>query len=140
MPSRPSVQVVLRDSMSTSPDCSAVKRFCVVVGTNFVLFTSPSAAVATARQESASMPRMTPWLSGSEKPGTVPAMPHSICPRFSTASSVAEPDPCAAADGAQAIPASNPVANSMAHDLLPQPITRSPLFRAGHPAGRATVR
>ena len=35
--SRDSVQVVLRDSTSTSPDCSAVKRFCAVVGTKRTL-------------------------------------------------------------------------------------------------------
>ena len=32
MVSRVRVQVVLRDRMSTSPDCSAVKRCCAVSG------------------------------------------------------------------------------------------------------------
>ena len=35
--SRVSVQVVLRDRMSISPDCSAVKRCCAVSGTHLTL-------------------------------------------------------------------------------------------------------
>ncbi len=48
--SRDSVQVVLRLSMSTSPDCSAVKRFCAVVGTKRTRLASLNRAMATARQ------------------------------------------------------------------------------------------
>ena len=40
--SRVSVQVVLRDRMSISPDCSAVKRCCAVSGTYLTLLASPS--------------------------------------------------------------------------------------------------
>ena len=48
--SRERVQVVLRAITSTSPDCSAVKRFCAVVGTKRTLFGSPNSAAAKARQ------------------------------------------------------------------------------------------
>ncbi len=40
--SRCKVQVVLRDSTSTSPDCSAVKRCCAVSGTYLTLLASPN--------------------------------------------------------------------------------------------------
>ena len=48
--SRLIVQVVLRDSMSISPDCSAVKRSLAVSGVNLTLVPSPKIAAATARQ------------------------------------------------------------------------------------------
>ena len=66
--SRVSVQVVLFDSMSTSPDCSAVKRCCEVSGTYFTFSASPKIAAATARQTSTSRPTHLPWLSASMKP------------------------------------------------------------------------
>ena len=48
--SRLIVQVVLRDSTSISPDCSAVKRSLAVSGVNLTLVASPKTAAATARQ------------------------------------------------------------------------------------------
>ncbi|MOA62761.1 hypothetical protein D3C78_1882800 [compost metagenome] len=55
--SRELVQVLLRERMSTSPDCSAVKRSLAVSGLNFTLEASPNTAAATARQTSTSIPR-----------------------------------------------------------------------------------
>ena len=66
--SRVSVTVVLLDSMSTSPDCSAVKRCCEVSGTYFTLSASPKIAAATARQTSTFRPTHLPWLLASMKP------------------------------------------------------------------------
>ena len=68
--SRVMVQVVLRDSRSTSPDCSAVKRCCAVSGMYCTLLASPNTAAATARQTSTSMPVHLPWVSGCEKPAS----------------------------------------------------------------------
>ena len=48
--SRDIVQVVLRDSTSTSPDCSAVKRSLAVSGMNLTLVGSLKIAAAIARQ------------------------------------------------------------------------------------------
>ena len=89
------VQVVSRISTSTSPDCSAVKRLVEVSGTYFTLDVSAKIAAARARQPSASRPFITPWLSGSEKPGVDPSTPQTSCPRALIASSVAEPLPSA---------------------------------------------
>ena len=66
--SRVRVPVVLRDSMSTSPDCSAVKRCWAVSGTYLTFSESPKRAAATARQTSTSRPTHLPWLSASAKP------------------------------------------------------------------------
>ncbi len=116
--SRPSVSVVSRDSTSTSPDCSAVNRFCVVSGENFTLLASPNTAAAMAWQVSASMPFMTPWLSGSENPAVSPAVPHTSMPRAFTASSVCEPLACAwagvAKHAASAVAAIAPAASRAA--------------------------
>ena len=48
--SRDCVQVVLRDSRSTSPDCKAVKRSFEDKGMNLTLSGSSKIAAATARQ------------------------------------------------------------------------------------------
>ena len=48
--SRDIVQVVLRESTSTSPDCSAVKRSVAESGVNFTAFGSLKIAAAMARQ------------------------------------------------------------------------------------------
>ena len=58
--SREDVQVVLRASTSTSPDCSAVKRSLAVSATNFTLVGSLKIAAATARQRSTSRPVQLP--------------------------------------------------------------------------------
>ena len=54
--------------MSTSPDCTAVKRCCEVSGTYFTFSASPNIAAATARQTSTDRPLHLPWLSASMKP------------------------------------------------------------------------
>src|SRR5262245_21730857 len=72
--------------MSTSPDCSAVKRCWAVVGTNFTLSASPKIAAATARQVSTSSPVHLPWLSALAKPATPVLTPQMSCPRALTAS------------------------------------------------------
>ena len=66
--SRVSVQVVLRDSRSISPDCRAVSRACALSGTYLTFLSSPNTAAATARQTSTSIPRQTPFSSGAPKP------------------------------------------------------------------------
>src|SRR5262245_37897986 len=86
--SRVSVQVLLRESTSTSPACSEVKRCCEFSGTNLTLFASPSTAAATAGQKSTSRPVHLPWLSAFEKPGPEVLTPHTIWPRDFTASNV----------------------------------------------------
>ena len=65
--SRDSVQVVLRDSTSISPDCSAVKRSLADSGTNLTLVGSLKIAAAIARQTSTSSPVQLPLSSGDEK-------------------------------------------------------------------------
>ena len=67
--SRDSVQVVLRDSTSISPDCRAVKRSFADSGTNFTLVGSLKIAAAMARQKSTSSPVQLPLSSGAENPG-----------------------------------------------------------------------
>src|SRR5690349_8803273 len=86
--SRVSVQVLLRDSTSISPDCSDEKRCCEFSGTNLTLFASLSTAAATALQKSTSRPVHLPWLSAFEKPGPEVLTPHTTWPRALTASSV----------------------------------------------------
>src|SRR3972149_2529278 len=82
------VQVVLRESTSTSPDCRAVKRCCAVNGVYLTLLASPNTAAATARQTSTSRPFHTPFESGWEKPARPVLTPHCTKPFFCTASSV----------------------------------------------------
>src|SRR6185312_6255437 len=86
--SRESVQVVLRDSTSISPDCSAVKRSLADSGTNFTLVGSLKMAAATARQTSTSMPVQLPLSSGAEKPGKPWLTPQDSMPRSLTVLSV----------------------------------------------------
>ena len=82
--SRDSVQVVLRDSTSISPDCSAVKRSLADSGTNFTLAASLKIAAAIARQISTSRPAQLPLSSGAEKPGKPWLTPQDSMPRSLT--------------------------------------------------------
>ena len=84
--SRVSVMVVLFDSMSTSPDCSAVKRCCEESGTYLTFSESPKMAAATARQTSTSRPTHLPWLSASMKPAVPWPTPQISAPRALMAS------------------------------------------------------
>src|SRR5215472_12112528 len=75
------VQVVLRDSTSISPDCSAVKRSLADNGTNLILLGSSKMAAARARQMSTSRPVQLPLSSGEEKPGRPWLTPQDSWPR-----------------------------------------------------------
>jgi hypothetical protein len=86
--SRDEVQVVLRASTSTSPDCSAVKRSLAVNGTNFTLLASLKIAAASALQKSTSRPLQRPCESGRPKPASVPFDPQLSTPRCLTVLSV----------------------------------------------------
>src|SRR6185437_12501803 len=86
--SRDDVQVVLRMSTSTSPDCSAVKRSFADSGTNLTLLTSLKMAAAIARHTSTSSPVHLPCASGKPKPASVPLAPQLSVPRFLTVASV----------------------------------------------------
>src|SRR3954454_15503249 len=86
--SRDEVQVVLRASTSTSPDCSAVKRSFAVSGTNFTLVASLKIAAASALQKSTSRPAQRPCESGRPKPASVPLDPQLSTPRCLTVLSV----------------------------------------------------
>src|SRR4051812_30420866 len=101
--SRVIVQVMLAKATSTSPDCTAGRRCAGARLTNLTLLASANTAAATARQESASIPRITPWLSGSEKLAELPMTPQFSTPRALTAASVGEV--VAAGAWAQALPA-----------------------------------
>src|SRR4051812_38329274 len=72
--------------MSTSPDCSAVKRCCEESGTNLTLSASPKIAAATARQTSTSRPTHLPWLSAIMKPAVPWPTPQTRLPRALIAS------------------------------------------------------
>ena len=84
--SRCSVTVVLFDSRSTSPDCTAVKRCCEVSGTYLTFSASPKMAAATARQTSTFSPVHLPWLSASMKPAVPVPTPQMTAPRALIAS------------------------------------------------------
>src|SRR5215213_668592 len=99
--SREEVQVVLRASTSTSPDCSAVKRSLAVSATNLTLAGSLKTAAASARQKSTSSPVQLPCASGRPKPPSVPLAPQLTIPRDLMALS----DWADAAEAAQAIAA-----------------------------------
>src|ERR1700750_3258269 len=86
--SRDRVQVVLRDSTSISPDCSAVNRSLADSGTNLTLVGSLKIAAATARQTSTSSPVQLPLSSGDEKPGRAWLTPQDSMPRSLTVLSV----------------------------------------------------
>src|SRR6266436_416944 len=87
--SRVSVHVVLRERISTSPDCKAVNRCCAVNGVKRIFRASPNSAAATARQRSTSMPRHSPLLSGCEKPARPVFTPHCRKPFLRAESAVA---------------------------------------------------
>src|SRR5690606_3965797 len=78
--SRLMVQVVLRDRMSTSPDCSAVKRSLALRPVNLTLVPSPKMAAATALQKSTSIPVHSPLSLGAEKPARPVFTPHCTKP------------------------------------------------------------
>src|ERR1700730_3693088 len=82
--SRELVQLVLRTSTSTSPDCSAVKRSFAVSGTNFTLVGSSKIAAAIARQTSTSRPVQLPWASGRPNPARPGLEPQLSAPRVLT--------------------------------------------------------
>src|SRR5215471_18675808 len=84
--SRVSVSVVLLESMSTSPDCSAVKRCWAVRGTYLTFSESPKITAETARQTSMSSPTHLPWLSARAKPATPVGTPQISEPRALMAS------------------------------------------------------
>src|SRR6185295_14392291 len=94
--SREEVQVVLRASTSTSPDCRAVKRSLAVSGTNLTLLGSLKIAAASARQKSTSRPVQRPCASGSPKPASVPLAPQLSVPRDFTLLRVWAEAACAA--------------------------------------------
>src|SRR6187401_1167329 len=79
--SRDEVQVVLRASTSTSPDCNAVKRSFAVSGTNLTLVGSLKIAAASALQKSTSSPAQRPCESGRPNPASVPFDPQLSEPR-----------------------------------------------------------
>src|SRR3954453_22960366 len=86
--SRSKVCVALRVMTSTSPDCSATKRCCAVVGVNFTFSASPKMATAIALQRSTSSPVHLPWLSEKEKPASPVLTAHCTKPLALTASKV----------------------------------------------------
>ena len=86
--SRLMVHVVVRESTSTSPDCSAVKRSLAVSGLKETFEASPNTAAATARQKSTSRPDQLPLSSGKAKPGVPVPTPQLIMPRPLTVASV----------------------------------------------------
>src|SRR6195952_3226011 len=100
--SRDSVQVVLRDSTSISPDCSAVKRSLADSGTNLTLVGSLKMAAATARQMSTSRPVQLPLSSGEEKPGRPWLTPQDSIPRSLTVLSVCAVAACVERPAAKA--------------------------------------
>src|SRR5215467_3760196 len=86
--SRLIVQVVVRESTSTSPDCNAVKRSLAVSGLNETFFGSLNTTAATARQKSTSRPVQLPLSSVKAKPGVPVPTPQLSMPRFLTVVSV----------------------------------------------------
>src|SRR6478752_774891 len=93
--SRDSVQVVLRESTSISPDCSAVKRSLADNGTYFTLVASLKIAAAIPRHRSTSRPAQLPRSSGAENPGSPWVTPQDRTPRSFTVFSVCADAPCA---------------------------------------------
>src|ERR1700745_158331 len=103
--SRDEVQVVLRTSTSTSPDCSAVKRSLADSGTNFTFVTSLKIAAAIARHRSTSSPVQLPCASGRPNPASVPLAPQLRMPRSLTVLSVCADALCATTRNASAMSA-----------------------------------
>ena len=79
---------MLRESTSTSPDCSAVKRSLAESGVYLTALASPSTAAAMPRHTSTSIPVQLPASSGFEKPGRPWLTPHCTMPLACTSSSV----------------------------------------------------
>ncbi len=109
-----------------------MKRLIVVVGTKRTLFASPRIAAATARQSSASMPLITPWLSASEKPATPVDTPQTSMPRALIASSVADPCPAHARAAIGADSQRERAGCLQSIHLLSPKIRRAALRAAGH--------
>src|SRR5438270_114853 len=118
--SRDSVQVVLRESTSISPDCSAVKRSLADSGTNLTLVGSSKIAAATARQTSTSIPVQLPLSSGEENPGNPWLTPQESMPRSLTVLRV-----CAPADWA-AKPAARAMVKTRGMRFIARPFEKSP--------------
>src|SRR5437868_6113310 len=104
--------------MSTSPDCSAVKRCCAVNGTNLTLSGSANTAAAIARQISMLKPLYLPWLSGWPKPGVPGCTPQVKEPACFTLSSVGPAWAGAVSPSAAARPATN---TALTHFGIPCP-------------------
>src|SRR6266496_1632868 len=126
---RVSVQVALRASTSTSPDCKAVNRSLAERATYLTFPASPKTAAATALQMSTSKPCHWPVLSGNEKPAKLGLTPQSKVPRDLTTSSL---DDCAQIQpgcetNKAAIPATRTLLNFMTGTLR---------FACGHRFGR----
>ena len=141
MVSRVMVSVVWRISTSISPDCSAVKRCTAVSGTKRTLDGSPNMAAATPRQRSASMPRQTPWLSGSEKPAMPTLTPQFSVPRWRTASKACPA--CAAPEAAAPRPAATIAAAKKRRSFMEPPYAQAATIAApaaGGDADRAALR
>src|SRR5205823_3140895 len=112
--------------MSTSPDCSAVKRCCAVNGTYLTLSGSPNTAAEIARQISMLKPLYFPWLSGWPKPGVPACTPQVKEPACFTLSSVGPAWAGAVNPSAAARPATN---TALTHVGIRAPLLRC---RAGH--------
>src|SRR5689334_6081172 len=112
--SRDRVQVELRDSTSTSPDWSAVKRSFVDRPRNCTLLASLNRAAAIARQKSTSIPVQLPLSSGLEKPGIPWLTPHTTEPRCLTLFNV-----CAEAGSAAQNPAT--ASTTISHFMIALP-------------------
>src|SRR3954452_11976195 len=104
--------------MSTSPDCSAVKRCCAVNGTYLTLSGSPNTAAEIARQMSILKPLYFPWLSGWPNPGVPACTPQVKEPACFTLSSVGPAWAGAANPSAAAKPATN---TALTHFGIPCP-------------------
>ncbi len=85
------------------------------------------------RQPSASIPCITPLLSGNENPATTPATPQASWPRARTASSVAEPLPWAYAAPTPALASVAAIA-ATAIGMVCRSIGSLPLCAGRHPA------
>src|SRR5438270_5627731 len=104
--------------MSTSPDCSAVKRCCAVNGTYLTLSGSPYTAAEIARQISMLKPLYFPWLSGWPNPGVPACTPQVKEPACFTLSSVGPAWAGAANPSAAARPTTN---TALTHFGIPCP-------------------
>jgi hypothetical protein len=82
------VQVVLRASISISPDVNAVNLSFALNGVYLTLSASPNTAAATALHTSTSRPVQFPDASAFEKPGKPCETPHFTKPAFLVLSKV----------------------------------------------------